>query len=113
VKIGVLCAVSARRIVGPVFSNETVNCEKYVQVIFRQFFPELTEEERLYSWFLKDSATAHTACMSLQALSDVFRNRIINSGIWAAHSPDLNPCDFFLWGCLKDKVYNSNPEWKN
>jgi hypothetical protein len=20
----------------------------------------------------------------------------------------LNPCDFFFWGCLKDKVYNSN-----
>jgi hypothetical protein len=21
--------------------------------------------------------------------------------------------DFFFWGCLKDKVYNSNPEQKN
>lgn len=21
------------------------------------------------------------------------------------YSPELNPCDFFLWGALKDKVY--------
>jgi hypothetical protein len=33
---------------------------------------------------------------------------IISSGIWLALSPDLNPYDFFLCGCLKDKVYNSN-----
>jgi hypothetical protein len=46
----------------------------------------------------------------MQALSDVFGNRIISSGIWPAHSPDLNPCDFFFfWGCLKDNVYSSNP----
>ena len=24
---------------------------------------------------------------------------------WPAYSPDLNPCDFFLWGYLKSKVY--------
>jgi hypothetical protein len=43
------------------------------------------------------------------ALSDVFGDRIISSGIWPARSPDFYPCDFFFWGCLKDKVYNSNP----
>jgi hypothetical protein len=45
----------------------------------------------------------------MQALFDVFRDRIISSGIWPACSSDLNPCDFFFWGCLKDKLYNSNP----
>jgi hypothetical protein len=46
--------------------------------------------------------------MSMQALSDVFWDRSISSDIWPARSPDLNPCDFFFWGCVKDKVYNSN-----
>jgi hypothetical protein len=50
-----------------------------------------------------------TLHMSMQALFDVCGERIIGSGIWPAHSPDLNPCDFFFWGCLKAKVYNSNP----
>jgi hypothetical protein len=63
-KVCVLCATSARRTVGPVFFNKTVNCERYVQVILGQFFPELTQEERLYGWFRKDLATAHTARIS-------------------------------------------------
>ena len=25
-------------------------------------------------------------------------------------SPDLNPCDFFLWGYLKSKVYSNRPQ---
>ena len=28
----------------------------------------------------------------------------------AAHSPDINPCDFFLWGFLKEKVFQRRPE---
>jgi hypothetical protein len=46
----------------------------------------------------------------MQALSNIFRGRIISSGIWPAHSPDLNPCNFFFWGCLKANVYNSSSQ---
>jgi hypothetical protein len=35
---------------------------------------------------------------------------IISSGIWPACSPNLNPCDFFFWGCWEDKVYDGNPQ---
>ncbi|KAL1509836.1 hypothetical protein ABEB36_004513 [Hypothenemus hampei] len=28
---------------------------------------------------------------------------------WPARSPDLAPCDFFLWGYLKSLVYNDRP----
>ena len=28
---------------------------------------------------------------------------------WPARSPDLAPCDFFLWGYLKAKVYINRP----
>jgi hypothetical protein len=47
VKVGFWCAVSAKRIVGPVFWKLTINCRRYVQVILRQLFPELTEEESM------------------------------------------------------------------
>jgi hypothetical protein len=43
---------------------------------------------------MQDSATAHTARMSMQALSDVFGERIISMDIWQALSADLKPCDF-------------------
>jgi hypothetical protein len=86
VKVGVSCALNARRIVESVFFNKTINCERYVWVILGQLFLELTDGERLYRWFQQDSATAHTACMFMQALSDVFRDRIISSDIWVASS---------------------------
>jgi hypothetical protein len=48
VKVGVCCAVSARRIVAPLFFlNETIKCVRYEQVILGHFCPELTEEGRL------------------------------------------------------------------
>ena len=28
---------------------------------------------------------------------------------WPPYSPDQNPCDFFLWGALKDTVHRNNP----
>jgi hypothetical protein len=94
------------------FFNKTVDWERYVQAILGQFFTELPEEERLHGcWFQQESATVYTACM--QALPDVFRDRIISSGIWPACSPQLQPCDFFFWVCLKDEVYKSNPKQKN
>jgi hypothetical protein len=81
-----------------VFYNETIKCERHVQVILGQFFPELPEEERPYGWFQQDSATAHT--ISMQALYDVLGDRIISNGIWPASSHDLHPCDFFSSGVV-------------
>ena len=28
---------------------------------------------------------------------------------WPARSPDLTPCDFFLWGWAKEEVYQAKP----
>jgi hypothetical protein len=53
-EVGVCCAISARSISGPAFLNETINYERYVQVILGQFFPLLTEEETLYGWTQQD-----------------------------------------------------------
>jgi hypothetical protein len=91
-----------------VFIKETINCKRYVQAILGQFFSELTKEETLYVWFERDSSTARTARICMQAFSDVFEDRIISSDIWPERSPEFNPCNIFLWGCLKNKIYNSN-----
>jgi hypothetical protein len=34
--------------------------------------------------------------------------KIMSSDIFPARSPDLNPCDIFFRGCLKDNVCSSN-----
>jgi hypothetical protein len=30
--------------------------------------------------------------------------------MWPPHNPDINPCDFFLWKFLKEKVSQRRPE---
>jgi inhibitor of nuclear factor kappa-B kinase subunit alpha len=73
------------------------------------FLDSITEEEKTYGYFMQDGATAHTATYCINVLNEVFANRLISRGLWPARSPDLNPCDFYLWGNLKDKVYSNNP----
>ena len=54
----------------------------------------------------------HTANQTLEKLRKTFRDQIISfktPHIWAPHSPDLNPPDFYLWGYLKDRVYANRP----
>jgi hypothetical protein len=58
---------------------------------------------------MQDCATAHTATHSINVLNEVFENRLISRGLWPSRSPNLNPCDFYLWGNLKDKLYSNNP----
>jgi hypothetical protein len=67
------------------------------------------EEEKAYSYFMQDGDTAHTATYSINVLNEVFEDRLISRGLWPARSPDLNPCYFYLWRNLKDKVYSNNP----
>ena len=44
-------------------------------------------------------------------LDDTFLHWIGRRGTieWPPRSPDLTPCDFSLWGILKDRVYAQNP----
>ena len=49
----------------------------------------------------------------MQRLSEKIQDRVIalNQPVeWPPRSPDLTPCDFFLWGYLKNKVYRTPPE---
>jgi hypothetical protein len=58
---------------------------------------------------MQDGTTAHTAIYSINVLNEVFEDRLISCGLWLARSPDLNPCDIYLRGNLKDTVYSNNP----
>ena len=49
---------------------------------------------------------------SLGLLREMFPGRLISlrgDVGWPALSPDLSPCDFFLWGYLKEKVFKRCP----
>jgi hypothetical protein len=64
-------------------------------------------------------ARPHTPNVIFCVLHDVFffssvlSNRQISTTLWVwlwpPCSPDLNSCDYFLWGYLKDCMYRTNP----
>ena len=39
-----------------------------------------------------------------------FGKKLVDKNLWLPRSPDLNPCDFYLWGYLKSVVYNPLPK---
>lgn len=107
-KIGVWCAVSRKRIVGPLFFESTVDGSVYRELI--QQFVALLEVNERYSWFQQDGATCHTSNETMDMLEAFFGDRLISKNLWPPRSPDLTIPDFFLWGYLKDKVYEGDPQ---
>jgi len=76
------------------------------------FFPRLDELDLVDIWFQQDGATAHTSRASMAVLREHFPERLISirgNLEWPARSPDLTPCDFFLWSFLKSRVYVNRP----
>ena len=62
----------------------------------------------------EDGAKPHQAVMVMNWLDTIFKERMlaikcIRGDTWAPYSPDCSPCDFFLWGYLKEKVYHPLP----
>ncbi|XP_015113023.1 uncharacterized protein LOC107038442 [Diachasma alloeum] len=64
-------------------------------------------------WFQQDGALPHCARDVTAFLNAQFPGRWFGRYgplHWPARSPDLTPLDFFLWGYLKDQVYETEPE---
>lgn len=120
-KVTVWCAMSASGIIGPYFFEDargrtvTVNAQRYRAMLNNFLRPALRRLPGYNAntvWFQQDGATAHTAELTLQALTQLFPGTLISMGgdiLYPPRSPDLSPLDFFLWGYLKSVVYADPP----
>lgn len=116
-RVTVWCALSRLGIIGPHFFEEdgnvvTVNSNRYANMITEFFEPALQQRAFENVWFQQDGATAHTARIVMNILRQMFPGQLISRGgdiVWPARSPDLTPCDFFLWGYLKAEVFKHRP----
>jgi hypothetical protein len=45
----------------------------------------------------------------MHALNEAFSEQALSRGLWPPRSPDLNPCDFYFRGALKEDVYVHSP----
>jgi hypothetical protein len=94
-KIGVWCAISRRRIIGPLFFDSYVNAEAHKELIHQ--FIALLQVDEGNCWFQQDNATAHTAASTMVILHEYFGENLIPKGLWPPRSPDVTSPDFLLW----------------
>jgi hypothetical protein len=107
--IMVWCGITSAGIIGPYFFNETVVADNYLATLNDYLWPQI-KRKRMY--FQQDGAGAHYAVQVRNWLDEKLPGRWIGRRgpiEWPARSPDLSPCDFFLWGYLKDIVYRERP----
>lgn len=110
-KVLVWCAISRDCIYGPYFFDGNVNQHNYLNMLKNFFWKgHVTARDFRKYYFLQDGAKPHTADKVQSYLKSKFGNRLIDKSKWPPRSPDLNPCDFFLWGYLKDRVYKPMPQ---
>lgn len=113
-KINVWMGIISDNLIGPIEMPERLNGDNYLE--FLRTIPELLEdvplELRRSMWFMHDGAPPHFALNVRAFLNRHYPNRWIGRGEdapikWPARSPDLTPCDFFVWGTLKTNVYKT------
>ena len=54
--------------------------------------------------FQQDSALAHPARATVKHLHQA-TPEFISPDLWPSNSPDLNPVDYKIWGCIQELVY--------
>lgn len=82
-----------------------INQHVYREDILRAvvlLWAQRTFQDRPYI-FQQDGAPSHTARTVQEFCKDNFHDFLAKEE-WPAASPDLNPCDFFLWGWLEQVV---------
>jgi hypothetical protein len=96
--------ISRKRIIGPIFSYNSVTSDRCCNYILCPFIGELNENVINNARFQQDGATAHIAEQLTALLSDIFGDRVMSKDLWPPRSPDLSPPDYYLWGTAKVKV---------
>ena len=120
-KVNVWAGIVGDRILGPYFFEGHLTGEIYLNFLRDELLPALAE---LYPnptdpdlphpslWYQQDGAPPHYARIVRNFLDATFAGHWIGRRgplEWPARSPDLTPCDYFLWGYLKTRVYTTKP----
>lgn len=100
---------------GTLFFDGHLNCQTYLHFL-RQELPILLEDIQLrvrqFMWFQHDGAPAHYGMVVRTSLNNTYPERWIGRGRavnWPPRSPDITKIDFFLWGYVKERLYQEPP----
>jgi hypothetical protein len=104
-KIGVWVGMSRRRLIGPIFFEDSVTAKRYRNNILDVFINQLHDDKLTHGYFQQDGATAHTTRETLDYLRQFFDDTLISRDLWPTRSPDLTPLDYYLFSHLKNTIF--------
>lgn len=114
-KVNVWEGIFNDTLVGPFFIDGDLTAAKYEDMLRNQIVPRIREiagDNFDDTWYQQDGAAPHYGRDVRAFLDTQFPHRWIGRRgeiEWPARSPDLTPLDYFLWGYLKSKVYQTKP----
>lgn len=112
--VTVWCGITSDQVVGPFLLRNTMNAERYLDMLRDRVWPVVSTWENIDELiFMQDGAPPHFALVVREWLDARFPGRWLGRRgphEWPSRSPDLTPCDFFLWGWVKEEVYRSKPK---
>ncbi|KAL1488367.1 hypothetical protein ABEB36_014844 [Hypothenemus hampei] len=100
-------------LIGPYIMPDRLDGRTYLQFLNNELYDLLEDvplEIRRNMWYLHDGAPCHYARIVREWLNEHFPRQWIGRNgpvAWPPRSPDLNPCDFYLWGHMKQIVYST------
>lgn len=110
--LNVWAGILGTHIIGPFFINNTLNGNRYLQLLENQILPALMQLPNINIqdiYFQQDGCPAHNTLIVRHYLNQHFPERWIGTHShpisWPPRSPDLTPLDFFYWGYLKNSIY--------
>jgi transposase len=109
-RVMVWCGILGDQVIGPYFFDQSVNGSTYLQLLENKIWPQIRHLNQIY--FQQDGAPAHYHKEVRAWLDNKMPGRWIGRRgptEWPPRSPDLTIPDFFLWGYLKSRVYDSRP----
>ena len=89
-----------------------MNADRYIEMLRRRFIPGHLIWIQLFFNRMVHHPTVRTApfnTLRQYLLGDRLISRRTDNP-WPPYSPDLTPLDYFLWGYLKERVYEDNPD---
>ena len=103
--------IPAEKSMDHTFFKKPVNRHNYLEMLKNSFWSKhyQVESHKKY-YFQQGGATPQTVNLVQDWCVSKFGANFINKQQWPPRSPDFNPCDYFLWGYLKSKVYKPLPK---
>ena len=87
--------------------GEKINSAPYCNEVLSQLLPEMEQLSNGDYIFQQDEAHSHTSKNTLAYLEE-HCCKFLKPDFWPPNNPDLNPCDYVIWGTLEAKIWKNN-----